>query len=170
MNEQFYSSSDWNGVIYKCINELVFLHNLKITQHNYTQCVKKTKEGVLFYIFTFNQLSIWWCQGMIPLYRSFITEFYTCLSPVYLSENCDLWSHALLSVSYEESGEKKQHSHKMHKRKTTTCVRGLAQAKMVSSLLFLVRMVPGLCWASGWLASSGGQVDTGLSKMACFRS
>lgn len=44
------------------------------------------------------------------------------------------------------------------------------QAKMVSSRLFLVRMVPGLCWASGWLASSGGHVETGLSKMACFRS
>lgn len=44
------------------------------------------------------------------------------------------------------------------------------QAKMVSSRRFLVRMVPGLCWASGWLASSGGQEDTGLSRMACLRS
>lgn len=47
---------------------------------------------------------------------------------------------------------------------------GTVQAKMVSSRLFLVRMVPGLCWASGWLVSSGGQVETGLSRMACFRS
>lgn len=47
---------------------------------------------------------------------------------------------------------------------------GLCQAKMVSSLRFLVRMVPGLCWASGWFASSGGQEDTGLSRMACFSS
>ena len=43
-------------------------------------------------------------------------------------------------------------------------------AKMVSSRRFLVRMVPGLCWASGWLANSGGQEETGLSRMACFRS
>lgn len=48
--------------------------------------------------------------------------------------------------------------------------RVLCQAKMVSSRRFLVRMVPGLCWASGWLASSGGQEDTGLSRMACFSS
>lgn len=47
---------------------------------------------------------------------------------------------------------------------------GGPQAKMVSSLRFLVRMVPGLCWASGWLASSGGHEDTGLSRMACLRS
>lgn len=44
------------------------------------------------------------------------------------------------------------------------------QAKMVSSRRFLVRMVPGLCWASGWFASSGGHEDTGLSRMACLRS
>lgn len=43
-------------------------------------------------------------------------------------------------------------------------------AKMVSSRRFLVRMVPGLCWASGWLASSGGHCDTGLPSMACLRS
>lgn len=46
----------------------------------------------------------------------------------------------------------------------------MRQAKMVSSLRFLVRMVPGLCWASGWFASSGGQDDTGLSRIACFSS
>lgn len=47
---------------------------------------------------------------------------------------------------------------------------GVVQAKIVSSRLFLVKMVPGLCWASGWLVNSGGHVDTGLSRMACFKS
>lgn len=69
---------------------------------------------------------------------------------------------------WEKSGQQSPDNPKGVTEKGTRAVG--AQAKMVSSRRFLVRMVPGLCCASGWLASSGGQEDTGLSRIACFRS
>ena len=42
--------------------------------------------------------------------------------------------------------------------------------KTFSSLRFFCGAAPGFCWASGWLASSGGQVDAGLPSISCLRS
>lgn len=90
---------------------------------------------------------------------SLLQFYYRVLhSLIYMSENCDLWSHVLLGVSYEESGEKKQQSQDAQEKNNNICKwSSSGKDGLLSPLLGedSARLVLGF-WVIGQLGRAGG--------------